>query len=210
MKRASALSIALVASLLLPTVRVPTSGWYLMGPPTEADIDSSCHAGGWPTWRDLRAAVHYGESISDAQMLRCMRESLRKAPKAPLSEWVRIEIPKGGGLAGEWVSEFEKLQDCEAAADVAHNSQAARRGAGTRFVPPKEPDPFSACADDFSKEILMDDESGWRRSFKEYKRKHSNDDRALTFAASIDRIGIEDLQERNAICFANDDPRLAK
>jgi hypothetical protein len=45
-----------------------------------------------------------------------MRESLRKAPKAPLSEWVRIEIPKGGELTGEWVSEFEKLKYCEAAA----------------------------------------------------------------------------------------------
>jgi hypothetical protein len=140
-----------------------------------------------------------------------MRESLRKAPKAPLSEWVRIEIPKGRALSGEWVSAFEKLKDCEAAAYVAHNSLAARRGAGTRFVPPKEPDPFSACADDFSKEILMDDESGWRRASKEFKRKHSNDDRALTFAALIERIDhIENLQERNATCFANDDPRLAK
>ena len=131
-----------------------------------------------------------------------------KVPRAPLSEWVRIEIPKRGVLSGEWFSAFEQLEDCETAASVAHDSQASRRGIGTKFVPPKQPDMLSVYAEDFSKRIQMDDESGWIRAINEFKSKHSNDDRALTFAALLDSIGKGGLGERNAACFASDDRRL--
>jgi hypothetical protein len=132
-----ALSVALLAGLLLLAVRASAGGWYLMGPPTEADVDGSCQEDGWPRWRDLRAAGRYRESISDARSLRCWRESLIEAPGAAVSTWVRIETPKAGAIAGEYFSAFEKLEDCETAAYVAHHSGSTRRGAGTRFVRPK-------------------------------------------------------------------------
>jgi hypothetical protein len=181
-----------------------------MGPPTEADVDGSCQEDGWPRWRDLRAAGRYRESISDARSLRCWRESLIEAPGAAVSTWVHIETPKAGAIAGEYFSAFEKLEDCETAAYVAHHSGSTRRGAGTRFVPPKEPDPLSSYVNGpVFKGIITDDKSKWLRALDQFKREHANDDRALTFAALMGHMGREDdLHENNAACFASDDPRL--
>jgi hypothetical protein len=176
-----------------------------MGPPTEADVDGSCHADGWPAWRDFRAARRYRESISKARTLRCWRESLSKVPGAPLSEWVRIETPKK--IAGEYSSLFDKLEDCETAAYVAHHTDSTRRGAGTRFVPPKDPSPFSYANDSVFKEIVTDDKSKWLQALDKFKREHASDDLALTFAALMEQAGRD---EDNAVCFASDDPRLAK
>jgi hypothetical protein len=90
-----------------------------------------------------------------------------------------------------------------------HAADITRRGAGTRFVPPKEPDPFSSSYDNdpVLKGISPDDKSKWLRALDEFKREHANDDRALTFAGLMGWMA--DLHEDNAACFASDDPRLS-
>jgi hypothetical protein len=177
-----------------------------MVPPTEADIDQSCVPGGWPTWRDFRAAYKYGESISDAQEWRCWRESWNEVPGAQISQWVRFEIPKVGGRAEESVGAFEKLDDCETAQYVARKADVGSRGPGTRFVPTK---PFF---DKYGNDPAFKDINGDQQmlqALENFKREHPSDDQASTYAAMMEHLFAPHQEgERAATCVASDDPRL--
>jgi hypothetical protein len=181
-----------------------------MGPPMEADLDSSCRSGGWPTWRDFKAAERYNESIWNARTLRCLREVFSEVPTAPVSEWVRVEIPKVGGEPGEYVSAFEKLEDCQMAKYLARNANSSRLGPSGRGenqeLGKALDDLLSYDRDPALKGIDLSDKKKARAALESFKREHSTDDRALTYAA----FTLFMLEERAQYtdCFATDDTRL--
>ena len=123
--RGTVAAVAL-ATLLLPA-GVEACGWYLMGAPSQLDLDSSCRDVGWPTWRDVRDALHTGGTVSEARMYRCFREYLTLEPTAPLSQWLPLTAPSGSGSynAPQEQSAFSELSGCEMARNADVGQPAA-------------------------------------------------------------------------------------
>jgi hypothetical protein len=60
-------------------------GWYLMMPPTQEQLDSSCRGG--PSVRDRVAAIISRDDVEKVHARRCDREGIEVALDAPLSAW---------------------------------------------------------------------------------------------------------------------------
>jgi len=60
-------------------------GWYLILPPSDADLDSSCT--GAPTIMDYIRSYVRDQSATRAQFERCLPESESIATDAPISKW---------------------------------------------------------------------------------------------------------------------------
>jgi hypothetical protein len=224
-KRAGA-ALALVI-LLLPA-GVEAGGWYLMAAPSRLDLDSSCRDGGWPTWRDVRDALHTDGTISEARMYRCFREYLTAEPTAPLSQWLQLTAPSGSGSynAPQEQSAFSELSACE----MARNADAGQ--------PPTHPE-YSEFSDWFGNlfndpelakmDAKAPDKSATRsKSLSELDRAEADEAKAeLRTLEDFERTHPENYHVRAAIlllgksalskdasndnyerCVASDDPRL--
>jgi hypothetical protein len=213
--------IGLLASL--PTASALASGWYLLGPPTEADLDTSCRADGWPAWQDYLRSLRYGEAPATAQALRCLRESLINISSGRLSEWVTIEIPNADGVAGDYVGAFATLKDCQTAEYVARVAPDVTRRPSTTGLWQTLPkgDWFDSYANDRAFKELdrngkgkpvdsgEDAENALRRALKRFEGEHPDDDKAITFAAVMRATLSEGkASQGESLCIATDDPRL--
>jgi hypothetical protein len=76
-------------------------GWYLMMPPLQSDLDSSCKPGAAPAVRDFIQAWSQSITSEIAQRRRCDVESTLVVDDAPLSKWKQIDS-------------FETLNHCQA------------------------------------------------------------------------------------------------
>jgi hypothetical protein len=74
-------------------------GWYLMAPPTQQQLDSTCRSG--PGFMDHVTALIHGDDADKVRARRCDQEGIEVALDAPLSAW---------GQSGE----FETLKECKA------------------------------------------------------------------------------------------------
>lgn len=224
---------SVVAALLFST-NATAGGWYLMGPPTQADLDPSCLPNAWPGWHDCYTALRCWESVSKARKLRCVRESLIDAPAAPLSRLVRMQPPGSG--PGLWVSAFSALKECEKARSGSIASKPAE-GALTPLLkdsrhlvseyivdpalkkaPPAAqlPGPAAGAAPIVKgfgkpKEAYFGNEEQSRQATRAFLREHRNDDRAATFAALMENaVNQRAHAARPLVCVASDDPRLLR
>jgi len=73
-------------------------GWYLMVPPTQEQLDSTCRGG--PSVMDHMVALIGRDSADKVHMRRCDREGIEVALDAPLSRWNQS-------------GEFETLKKCK-------------------------------------------------------------------------------------------------
>jgi hypothetical protein len=198
------------------SARVWAGGWYLMGAPSGADVDPSCAADGWPELIDYLAALRHREPVSDARAFRCIREFLMDVPNTPLSQWVPIETPKVNGVPGEYVSAFEKLEDCETADYLARYTDVSRRSAGTRAwlaTLLEKRLALSYDKDPALKGIDLNDETKLRQALEHFAHEHPDDDRARTYEALMRAkllSGSDEPARRALACVASDDPRLAR
>jgi hypothetical protein len=84
-----------------PEFRHALVGWYLMMPPLQSDLDSSCKPGAAATIRDFIQAWSQSITSDIAQRRRCDLESTLVVDDAPLSKWKQIDS-------------FEALSTCQA------------------------------------------------------------------------------------------------
>jgi hypothetical protein len=73
-------------------------GWYLMTPPTQEQLDSTCRGG--PSVMDHVAALIGREDADKVHTQRCDQEEIEVALDAPLSAW-------------DQSGEFETLKECK-------------------------------------------------------------------------------------------------
>lgn len=73
-------------------------GWYLMTPPTQEQLDSTCRGG--PSVMDRVAALAGRDEADKVHARRCDQEGIEVAVDAPLSVWVQS-------------GEFETLKECK-------------------------------------------------------------------------------------------------
>jgi hypothetical protein len=73
--------------LLFPS-RTFAAGWYLMAPPTQADVEPSCM--GDPTTLDRIRALVRRQRSSYVQFQRCLPKAEALADNAPLSQWYQL------------------------------------------------------------------------------------------------------------------------
>jgi hypothetical protein len=74
-------------------------GWYLMTPPSQEQLDSTCH-GGNPSVMDHVVALISREDADKVRTRRCDQEGIEVALDAPLSIW-------------DQSGEFETLKECK-------------------------------------------------------------------------------------------------
>jgi hypothetical protein len=73
-------------------------GWYLMVPPTQEQLDSTCRGGSGPSVMDHVAASIGRDDADKVHTRRCDQEGIEVALDAPLSAWDQSD-------------EFETLKD---------------------------------------------------------------------------------------------------
>ena len=75
-------------------------GWYLMMPPTQEQLDSTCRSGSSPSVMDHVAALIDRDDADSLHARRCDQERIEVALDAPLFAWVQSD-------------EFETLKECK-------------------------------------------------------------------------------------------------
>jgi hypothetical protein len=75
-------------------------GWYLMMPPTQEQLDSTCRGDGGPSVKDHVVALVSRDDADTVHTRRCDQEGIEVVLDAPLSEWDQSD-------------EFETLKECK-------------------------------------------------------------------------------------------------
>jgi hypothetical protein len=82
------------------TAALALVGWYLMVPPTQEQLDSTCRGDSGPSVMDHVAALIGRDDADKVHARRCDQEGIEVALDAPLSAWVQSD-------------EFETLKECK-------------------------------------------------------------------------------------------------
>jgi hypothetical protein len=99
---------ALALLVLIAPSRALAGGWYLIEPPSKADVDTSCT--GDPSILDRIRAVLDSKTASSLQFDRCLPEAEAISPAAPLSSWRQVQA-------------YRTLKECQVELDFQRTAE---------------------------------------------------------------------------------------
>ena len=196
-----AAALGLICWFLMAPLKAVAEGWYLMEPPNQADLDTSCQAGGSPSWSDYLTAARRWMAPSNARLRRCENELFVFVPQAPVSRWIQVDVDKD-------------LDNCKAEVGLAKRESVVP-DPWLRSQIAKYDSEWQAELDSITKRMEKDpvfnkDRKDWDQATREKCRRMIPDD---IFMVEILRQAMcegsdWEPEKESQLCIASDDPRL--
>lgn len=192
---------AAVMASVLSAASASASGWYLMEPPNQADLDASCQAGGSPFWSDYLTALRKRVTPSEARLRRCESELFVYEPQAPVSRWIQIYVDKD-------------LDSCKAQVGIAKR-EGGVPDPELRSQMTKDRARWEADLDSIVKNMNKDaafkkDQKDWDQATRDKCRRLIPDAFPMVemLRQTICEASAWDPEKETQLCIASDDPRL--